>query len=77
MSVRSFLKISVTTEPFGFSSSGRIPTGPVVVLAYLLGVGGGGGGHPKTPQKNKKSSPNFFRQFKSCGRSTKVTLFLL
>ena len=32
-------KISVTTEPIGFYSSGNIPTGPVVVLGYFLGIG--------------------------------------
>ena len=37
MSVRSSLKISVTTEPIGFYFLGNIYTGPVVVLGYFLG----------------------------------------
>ena len=37
LSVRQSLKISVTTEPIGFYSSGSIPTGPVMVLGYFLG----------------------------------------
>ncbi len=37
MSVRLSLKISVTTKPIGFYSSGNIPDGPVVVLGYFLG----------------------------------------
>ncbi len=36
LSVRPSLKISVTTEPIGFYSSGYIPIGPVVVLRYIL-----------------------------------------
>ena len=38
LSVCPSLKISVTTEPIGFYSSGYIPIGPVVVLSYFLGV---------------------------------------
>ena len=37
LSVRLNLKISVTTEPIGFYSSGNVPAGPVVVLGYFLG----------------------------------------
>ena len=55
LSIRPSLKISVTTEPIGFYSSGNIPTGPVVVLGYFLG----GVGHPQLP-KNNKSPPIFF-----------------
>ena len=54
-SVHLSLKISVTTEPIDFCSSGIIPTGPVVVLDYFLR----GVGHPQIP-KNKKIPPNFF-----------------
>ncbi len=52
-SVCPSLKISVTTEPIGFYSSGNIPTGRVVVLGYFLG----GGTHP-TPQKQNKKITN-------------------
>ena len=48
------LKISVTTEPIGFYSSGNIPTGPVVVQAIFLGAG-----TPSTPQKTKIPHPFF------------------
>ena len=37
MSVLPSLKISVTTEPIGFYSSGNIPACPLVVLGYFLG----------------------------------------
>ena len=37
LSVHPSLKISVTTEPIRFYSSGKIPTGPVVVLGFFLG----------------------------------------
>ena len=33
--------ISLTTEPIGFYSSGNISIGPVVVLSYFVGGGGG------------------------------------
>ncbi len=36
LSVRLKLKISVTTEPIGFYSSGYISIGPLVVLSYFL-----------------------------------------
>ena len=55
MSVCPSLKISVTTEPIGFYSSGNIPTGPVVVLGYFLG-----GWDTPNPPKNKKIPPHFF-----------------
>ena len=54
MSVRLSLKISVTTEPIGFYSSGYIPIGPVVVLSYFLG-----GWDTSDPPKNQKISPIF------------------
>ena len=38
MNVCPSLKISVTTEPIEFYSSGYMPTGPVVVLRYFLKV---------------------------------------
>ncbi len=38
MSVCLKLKISVTTEPIGLYYSGNIPTGPVMVLGFFLGV---------------------------------------
>ena len=56
LSVRPFLKISVTTEPIGFYSSGNIPTGPVVVLGYFLGEW-----DTPNPPKNKKSPPFFLQ----------------
>ena len=58
LSVRPTLKITVTTEPIGFYSSGNIPTGLVVVLGYFLG----GVGHPKIPQKQKIPQP-FFKNY--------------
>ena len=56
LSVLLKLKISVTTELIGFYSSGKIPTGPLVVLGYFLGDG-----TPPTPPPQKSSSiKNFF-----------------
>ena len=55
MSVCPSLKISVTTEPIGFYSSGNIPTGPVVVLGYFLE-----GWDTPNPPKNIKSPLHFF-----------------
>ena len=56
-SVCPSLKISVTTKPIGFYSSGNIPTGAVVVLGYFLG----GWDTPNpSPQKQKKIPPFFF-----------------
>ena len=55
LSVCLSLKISVTTEPIGFYSSGYIPIGPVVVLSYFLG-----GWDTPNPPKNKKNPPHFF-----------------
>ena len=60
MSVRLKLKISVTTEPIEFYSSGYIPIGPVVVLSYFL-EGWDNPNHPRNknsplpPQKNHTS----------------------
>ena len=54
MSVCLKLKISVTTEPIGLYSSGKIPTGPVMVLSYYRG-----GGTPP-PQKNTPPKKFFF-----------------
>ena len=54
-SVRLSLKISVTTEPIGFYSSGNIPNGPVVVLGYFLW-----GWDTPNPTKNKKILGPFF-----------------
>ncbi len=45
MSVRPSLRISETSEPIGFFSSGNMPTGPVV---FSWGMG-----HPKPPEKKK------------------------
>ena len=53
MSVRLKLKISVTTEPIGFYSSGYIPIGPVVVLSYFYG----GGSPPTSPPSKKMKIP--------------------
>ena len=50
--VRLSLRISVTTEPIGFYSSGYIPIGPAVVLSYFLG-----GWDTPNPPKNKKIPP--------------------
>ena len=55
LSVRLSLKISVTTEPIEFYSSGNIPTGPVVVLGYFLV-----GWNTPNPPKNKKIPLPFF-----------------
>ena len=55
-SVRLSLKILVTTEPIGFSSSGYIPIGPVVVLSHFLG----GWDTPTPPPKKKKIFPPEF-----------------
>ena len=65
MSVCPSLKISVTTEPIGFYSSGNIPTGPVVFLGYFLG----GWDTPK-PSKNEKNPPSIF--FLICGGISRV-----
>ena len=54
-SVSPSLKISVTTEPIGFYSSGYISIGPVVVLSYFIG-----GWDTPNPPKNKKIPPLFF-----------------
>ena len=56
LSVRLSLKISVTTEPIGFYSSGNIPTGPVVVLGYFLG----GWDTPNPPKNKKKPTAQIF-----------------
>ena len=48
------LKISVTTEPIGFYSSGNIPTGPGVVLGYFLR-----GWDTPNPPKQKIPPPIF------------------
>ena len=50
--VRPSTKISVTTEPIGFYSSGNIPTGQVVVLGYFFW----GGDTPNPPKNNKSPS---------------------
>ena len=50
MSVCLKLKISVTTEPIGFYTSGYIPIGRVVVLSYFLG-----GWDTHNPPKNENS----------------------
>ena len=58
LSVRLKLKISVTTEPIGFYSSGNISTGSVVVLSYFLG-----GCDTSNPSiKNKIIPLHFLRQ---------------
>ncbi len=55
LSVRLSHKISVTTGPIEFYSSGNIPTDPVVVLSYFLG----GWDNPPSPPP-KKIHLNFF-----------------
>ena len=55
MSVRPSLKMSVTTQPIGFYSSGNKPTGPVVVLGYFLGRW-----DIHNPLKNKEIPPHHF-----------------
>ena len=57
LSVCPSLKISVTTKPIGFYSSG-----PVVVLGYFLG-GWDTPNPPSPPKKTKKSTPHFFLNF--------------
>ncbi len=47
MKVSLKLKISVTAEPIWFYSPENIPTGPVVILGYFLGMVG----HPNPPEK--------------------------
>ncbi len=56
LSVRLSLKITVTTEPIGFYSSGDILTGPVVVLGYFLGRW-----DTPNPIQNKKSPHQFLK----------------
>ncbi len=59
LSVCPSLKISVTTKPIGFYSSGNIP----MVLGYFLG----GVGHPQ-PLLNKNTPRHFFKKTKHKGK---------